>query len=322
MKRHATRAAMALPGISALREVARRTLKRLLIRQREFSIGIYEGPSPFELQPMRGGRYPMMHRRCVNDTQADFVADPFMVCDGETWYLFFEIWNYATQRGCVGLATSDQKRRRWRYRGVVLDEPFHLSYPLVFRWENSWYMVPETSEAGEVRLYRAARFPVAWEKVATLLPLPDLVDPTLFFYDQQWWMFVTEGAQTHGVLRLYLADALEGPWHEHPHSPLLRDDPARARSAGRVIFYDHRLFRLAQDCATAYGASVRVFEIRTLTPTHYEEQELDGSPTLRGSGRGWNGLGMHHIDAHPAGDGRWVACVDGWTYALRRRKRG
>ena len=31
-------------------------------------------------------------------------------------------------------------------------------------------------------------------------------------------------------------------------------------------------------------------------------------------GAGWNRDGMHHIDAHRAPEGDWIACVDGWRY--------
>jgi hypothetical protein len=33
---------------------------------------------------------------------------------------------------------------------------------------------------------------------------------------------------------------------------------------------------------------------------------------LEGSGAGWNGERMHHIDAHRLDDGSWIACVDGY----------
>ncbi len=317
----AARAGVLLLGVTAgLGVGALVVVKRLFMRQRIFSIGIYEGASPLAMRPIRWRRYPMVQAHQITDTPADFVADPFMVWDKDTWYMFFEIWSYATQRGCIGLATSDAKRRRWHYQGVVLSEPFHLSYPLVFFWEGDWYMVPETSEAGDVRLYRAHTFPTGWGKVATLLQKPDMVDSTLFFAHQCWWMFTTEGASTHHRLRLYRADTLLGPWSEHPCSPLIHNDPGRARSAGRVIAYANRLFRLAQDCATVYGAKVRVMEIEALSPTHYQERELEQSSLLRGQGWGWNAGGMHHMDAYPMADGRWVAAVDGWTYVLRRRK--
>ena len=56
------------------------------------------------------------------------------------------------------------------------------------------------------------------------------------------------------------------------------------------------------------------FEITKLTTTDYCEREADESPILTPSGSGWNGSGMHHIDAHLINNNRWLACVDGWVF--------
>jgi hypothetical protein len=56
---------------------------------------------------------------------------------------------------------------------------------------------------------------------------------------------------------------------------------------------------------------VRAFEILDLNPCEYREKEVPESPLLTASGAGWNGTGMHHLDAHPDGEGGWLAAVDG-----------
>jgi hypothetical protein len=45
----------------------------------------------------------------------------------------------------------------------------HLSYPYSFTWKGHVYMVPESGQAGAVRLYRAERFPRSWVFVGTLV---------------------------------------------------------------------------------------------------------------------------------------------------------
>jgi hypothetical protein len=39
-------------------------------------------------------------------------------------------------------------------------------------------------------------------------------------------------------------------------------------------------------------------------------------PIVGRTGQGWNGIGMHHVDAHEIAPGKWFAVVDG-----RGRKR-
>jgi len=34
----------------------------------------------------------------------------------------------------------------WKHLGIALDEPWHLSYPFLFRWEGEVYMMPEASK--------------------------------------------------------------------------------------------------------------------------------------------------------------------------------
>lgn len=48
----------------------------------------------------------------------------------------------------------------WRYLGLALDEPWHLSYPFVFTWRNSTYLLPEGAASGTLRLYSAVDYPL------------------------------------------------------------------------------------------------------------------------------------------------------------------
>jgi len=217
--------------------------------------------------------------------------------------------NAETKKGEIGLATSNDGLN-WTYQQIVLNEPFHLSYPYVFEFENEFFMLPETLGAGAVCLYKAGEFPSRWSCAARLLE-GRFADPSLFHFNDQWWLFVCSTPYQHDTLRLYFANALTGPWSEHPKSPLVSNDKRRARPAGRVIEFNNRLIRFAQDCVPQYGSSVRAFEIRELTANSYTEVEIEHSPILKASGNGWNASGMHHIDAHRLQDAQWLACVDG-----------
>jgi hypothetical protein len=279
-----------------------------------WAIGIYEGGSPFDLGPAQGVANPVLTREDISDLQAEFVADPFMIEAEGRWCMFFEVANTRLSRGQIGLATSPDALR-WTYQGVILAEPFHLSYPYVFRHENEYYMIPETQAQGSIELYRATKFPEAWTRVRTLLTGRPFNDPSLFHYADTWWL-LTETAPGfgHHTLRLYQADALTGPWHEHPKSPVVQQNPHIARPAGRVLVLEDSVVRFAQDCAPLYGLNVQAFEITELTRRTYAERPR-GAPILTGGGSGWNAAGMHHVDAHVRSDGTWIACVDGWHRA-------
>ena len=241
--------------------------------------------------------------------------------------MFFEVMRADTGRGEIGLATSPDGSS-WSYERIVLAEPFHVSYPYVFEWQADVYMIPETGEAKVVRLYRARVFPFEWEFVGELLAGERFVDASVFRLERQWWMLtevspVSDDAGTvarHGSLRLYGASNREGPWIEHPMSPVVTNDAKIARPAGRIVRTEQRLVRFAQDCSQVYGLSVRAFEIQELSATTYRERPLGEMPLLGPGRHAWNRGGTHHIDAHFV-EGQWVACVDGWSPRLPSRKR-
>jgi hypothetical protein len=274
-----------------------------------WSIGIYTGDSPFQLHAPPDHRNPVLTSDAVSDLPAKFVADPFLVRGDSVWYMFFEVLNRQTDKGEIALAVSDNGFD-WRYRQRVLAEPFHLSYPYVFKWRGVYYMVPETLKAGAVRLYRAQTFPTRWSYVAPLLQ-GAWADPSIFRFANKWWMFACSPPYQHDTLWLFFADDLRGPWRKHPASPIIAGDKHRARPAGRVLVFDNRIIRFAQDCMRRYGSQVRAFEISELTTTRYVEREHENSPVLTASGAGWNRLAMHHVDPHLMPDGKWIACVDG-----------
>ena len=275
-----------------------------------WSIGIYAGRSPLELAPHPALENPVLRAADVHDLDALFVADPFMVRSGERWSMFFEILERSSERGVIGLASSDDGLR-WRYEQVVLREEFHLSYPMVFEHEGQHYMVPETLGADCVRLYQADPFPLRWRHVADLVE-GQHADSTLFVHGGRWWMFTCSKPYQNDTLRLYTADALLGPWREHPRSPLIVGDTTHARPGGRVIVDERgRLLRFAQDCSVLYGQALAAFEIVELDEQRYAERELG---RVLGPGSGWSALGMHQLDAQRIGPEAWLACVDGQAW--------
>ena len=152
-----------------------------------WSIGIYAGRSPFDLNPAPAVVNPVLNAGDVTDVDAAFVADPFMIREDGYWHMFFEVLNREHQRGEIGWATSPDGIS-WSYQRIVLREPYHLSYPHVFRWQGAWFMIPETLGANGIQLYQATRFPTEWRSVAVLLS-GQFADPTIFRYRGRWWLF-------------------------------------------------------------------------------------------------------------------------------------
>lgn len=280
--------------------------------QHLWSIGLYTGPSPYRLSSFPHIRNPILTRDQVSDVRALFVADPFMFYQGDAWHMFFEVYNYDAGKGEIGYATS-RDGLSWTYEQIVLREPFHLSYPYVFEAGGRCYMIPETHQAGSVMLYEAEEFPYVWACTDVLLRGHRFSDSSLFRYADLWWLFSETSADLrHDTLRLYFSSALRGPWQEHPDSPIIHGNPHISRPAGRVIMWEDRPVRFAQDCFPIYGTRVQAFQITELSTSRYREVALSKNSILGPGYRDWNVGGMHHIDAHELSSWKWLAVVDGW----------
>lgn len=277
-----------------------------------WTIGVYTGPSPLQLSPAAGAANPVLTGADVTDMPdlaIDTVAHPSLVVDGTRHYMFFTAKDLPKNKGGIGLAESTDGLT-WTFRRTVVREPFVLSGPYVFRWQNTYYMIAESYTEPAVRLYRATTFPDRWTYERDLIagqPGDQFISPTLLHHEGTWYLFTTPGG--NDTLRLHHAPDLSGRWTEHPASPLVNKDPNIARPAGRPFRLDGSLYRLAQDCYPTYGLQVYAFRITTLSPSAFAEEQV-ATPLVSASGQGWNGKAMHHVDAVERSPGRWIAAVD------------
>ncbi len=277
-----------------------------------WSIGLYEGPNPFLLEPVAEINNPILTANDITDVPARFVADPFMITRDGKHHLFFELLNIKRNTGEIGHAVSDDLKT-WRYTSVALRERFHLSYPYVFEHDGDIYMIPECAKSKSIRLYRAASFPYDWRPVVTLLSgnkreVP-LLDPSVIFHDGHWYLF--SYIRKVNNLHLHVAESLTGPWREHPASPVVKNSDHFARPGGRIVKDGTTLYRFAQDGQPRYGSKVWGFRITELTPIAYREEAVSDTPVIQEGKEAWNSKGMHTVDPHLMPDGRWIALVDG-----------
>jgi hypothetical protein len=272
-----------------------------------WSIGIYEGSTLFDMANPKDISNPIMRPQDVTDIHAAFVADPFVMNKDGKYFLFFEALNKDTNKGEIAYAESSDSTK-WDYKKVVIDEKFHLSYPYVFEWKNSYYLIPESNQDFSVRLYKATKFPEKWEHIGNILSGYRYVDPSIFRYKDKWWLFVS--TPENNVLNLYFSDDLLKGWQPHPKNPVVRLNRHFSRPGGRVFVYDNKLLRFTQDDDPEYGIQIFAFEITELTETSYAEKLATDKPIVSKSGIGWNAAGMHNFDPIKIGN-KWRAVVDG-----------
>jgi hypothetical protein len=229
------------------------------------------------------------------------LADPFLFTAPDALYLFLE----AQRRGKPGVIEAYRLSDLDTLEplGTVLDATHHLSYPFVFEESGNRYMVPETSEAGEVALYLFEDFPLRLRRVRTLLA-GAFADSALLKAGDSWYLFAT----SERGLELFAADdLLHGRFAPHPLSPLT-DDPRLRRCGGAPFERGESFYRFAQDCSRRYGGNLALLEIEAISPTDYRERIVE--PALFDGRWPWNRLGGHHMSFAPFA-GRTIVAVDG-----------
>ncbi|MCC6220673.1 MAG: hypothetical protein IT291_05460 [Deltaproteobacteria bacterium] len=323
--------------------------------------------SPFtNLTPINGISPTVLDSTMVKDVSAVFVADPFLFIEkdnnqSDNYYLFMEVLTRMTpngrgkytnnlgelvtrdvsQQGDLGLATS-KDGITWKYDQIILDEPIsHLSYPYVFKYDGKYYMIPETNEMNEIRLYQAKDFPYNWSYVSTLVKGKRFMDSSIFRHDNKWWMFSSymkfdkdhpgDPAYNNTELYLFYSEDLSTGWQSHPLNPLIGADYldfSQTRLGGRSFVHDGQVYRVVQNNtdgsgAFKYGTQVRVFNV-TLDEDEYSEKEIEGGAILTASeAEGtWNQEGMHHFDPWWIGSqNKWLNAVDGYYLQQYEGKR-
>nr|WP_181703520.1 formyl transferase [Chthonobacter albigriseus] len=269
-----------------------------------------EGGDLFDLR-----RHPDTGWADIPDDGRRFYADPFPIEHRGKLTLFVEDFPHRTGKGIISAVEFGPQGPVGIPR-PVLELPVHLSYPFVFEAEGEMWMIPETSGAGTVELFRATRFPDGWTRESVLVSGVTASDATLVHHGGLWWIFATVrdgGGSFSDALHLWSAPDFRGPYTAHPRNPVLVDI-ASARPAGRIVERGGALFRPVQDCRKGYGVALGIARILKLDQDGFEQSV----ETILTAGPAWPGRRIHTLNA--AGG---LEFIDGSAIAPRwKRRRG
>lgn len=268
-----TRGIYRIPGAKKVLRVAARSTWRLIrnqlkTRTRRSQWFVAYAPRPESLISVRPSFI------VIEPPRDRFYADPFIVEEGGAAFMFIEDYRYKSSKALVScIEIRDRAHAEPR---VVLERPYHLSYPSIFKSDGDWFMIPETSANRTIELYRATRFPWDWELDTVLFRGFLAVDATLFQHGGRFWMFASvgvPGGSTYDEVSLFFADAVRGPWIEYPRNPVVSDVRC-ARPAGKPFVEKGILYRPAQDCSIHYGRGMTINRVDALDPTDYRETPI------------------------------------------------
>lgn len=214
----------------------------------------------------------------ITPIKKGFWADPcvFNTSDGRH-FIFFEELVYSKKRAHISVIELKRDGTVSKPQ-IVLDKPYHLSYPFVFKEGTDIYMIPETSANKTIELYKCVSFPDKWEFQMNLMENLHAVDTTIHFHNGKYWMFVNikenKGASAWDELFLFYAETLfTQAWKPHPQNPVI-SDVRQSRPAGHLFIHEGKLYRPSQDCSCTYGYATNINEVLTLNEKVYSESKI------------------------------------------------
>ncbi len=267
-----------------------------------WSIGVQKFQNPvndWELSPATVLNPEWLKRYSKEDSR--FLADPFVVKEDSIFYVFFE--HQAEGNADIGLLTSEDGVE-FEYKGDVLDEDFHLSFPQIFKHNGCFYMLPETKAAGNLLLYKAESFPYHWKIQDTLVANVTLKDPAILLSED---LNLITAIDDNNFQYVYTSDSLQGDWRRDKRFKMRKGD--ETRSGGNFFRYQNVWYIPFQKNNRGYGSGLALY--RLIADEDYIGFEEVVDPFLeRTEAIEWFNKGMHHFSVIPIDKG-YYSVFDG-----------
>lgn len=212
-------------------------------------------------------------KKIIPDSKV-FQADPFIIFKDNKYYIFYEELKFEDWHGYLMVAELDLENACLINEKVILKKDYHLSYPNVFKENDTYYMIPESGEGNTVDLYECTQFPYQWKKKKTLLNNIQAVDSTPLKTPQGWYLFTTEvvkGTSCNDELTIYKSDDLLTQPFKKLHAEPVICNVNNARMGGHFIQQNGDIFRIAQNCGKRYGHQANINKVLQIEGGYKEE---------------------------------------------------
>ena len=157
-------------------------------------------------------------------------------------------------------------------------EPFHMSYPYIFKYKSKFYMCPETCQNKDIRIYESDGFPLKWKLKKVIMASVSAADTTIFEHSGRWWLFTNIDTTNRGdhctELFIFHADSpLADNWTPHAKNPILVD--SRKARMGGILRDGETIYRVSQRQGfDLYGKSLAINKITHLSENDFVEEEF------------------------------------------------
>jgi hypothetical protein len=224
-----------------------------------------------------------------------FYADAFHLIIKNKNYLIFEDYSFILRKGRISIAEiQDLKLVN---KKIILEDK-HLSYPYIIEHNQVLYMICESYKAKNLRLYEINQENLTLKFIKNIFENHEAIDPTIFKYNQKFWLFSTKKENPNGELYLSYSDDLLNDFCPHPQNPI-KVSYQSSRPAGTIFEKDGKIFRPSQYCKNIYGEKIIINQIIKLDEHEYREEELyEISSTLNHNYKTKKMFGIHNISPY------------------------
>lgn len=194
-----------------------------------------------------------------------FFADPFILSvNKDIIKVIVEEYFYNRKKGIITLLYVNAHNYEIEKRKVLLDCPWHQSYPFIARVDGKTFVIPEAANSGKAIAYKYNEIEECLEQYKTIINEP-ILDGTYLQIDNSWYLFATKlGLGKNRDLFIYKADDLFGKYTSTSQSGCVLSDLEGARPAGYVVKIRKNYYRVVQVCSKTYGEYIKVYKIINL----------------------------------------------------------
>jgi hypothetical protein len=213
----------------------------------------------------------------IKNPSGRFLADPFVFSHEGKNVIFVEDLFYSDNKGRISAIQLHENSEE--FLGVVLEEDFHLSFPFIFKEKGNVYMIPESTEARDIRLYRCLEFPKKWILDKTLMKDVFAADTMMIKHDNLWFMLTNICSSGIGEYQSELHIFFSNRHNSTDWKPIEKGNPVLFDSlAGRNggLFYQNGdIYRVNQiQGKSHYGKSFGVNRVLHLSSSEYLEERI------------------------------------------------
>lgn len=217
-----------------------------------------------------------------------FLADPHWLNE-EHNIVICELLNFRKRKGQLAIISLNSKAGIEKI-SIVNSFSHHYSYPQVVVDKKKKYIVPESALDNRQKLLELDVEGLQVVKEHILLDNCQIVDPTVFYYNNKFWLFANPLSDYNKQLHIYYAEGLKGPWIPSKANPYVIEN---CRGAGSVFLKENVMYWPTQLNTNVYGGGIIIRRIVALDENSFQ---YETETVIRPNDQSLYPLGIHTLN--------------------------